>query len=158
MVAPSQGYGQGEPLHKLYDSAGLDLDQESAGVYHSSMKLNEKTAAIDRAMTALAHPTRRAILERVMQRERRITALAAPFAISLNAVSKHIRILERAGLVRRRRVWREHLVSFNPEPLQKVSAWIEKTRAFWIARLDALDDLLKAEDAAQMPHKKGKPE
>jgi DNA-binding transcriptional ArsR family regulator len=113
---------------------------------------------LDLTMSALAHPTRRAILERVMQRETRITELAEPFAMSLNAVSKHIRILERACLVRRRRVWREHLVSFNPAPLKQVSEWIEKTRAFWSARLDALEELLKAEDAAasREPLKKGK--
>ena len=93
-----------------------------------------------------------------MQTELRVTELARPFAMSLSAVSKHIRILERAGLVNRRRVWREHLVSFNSEPLEQVSAWIEKSRAFWSARLDALDDLLKTEDAAltQQRDKKGK--
>jgi hypothetical protein len=79
--------------------------------------------------------------------------------MSLAAVSKHIRVLERAGLLTRRRAWREHLVSFNSEPLEQVSAWIEKTRAFWSARLDALDELLKAQDeaAAQSSSKKGKP-
>jgi DNA-binding transcriptional ArsR family regulator len=112
------------------------------------MKLNEKQRYFDLTLTALAHPVRRAILERVIHEESRITELARPFAVSLNAVSKHIRILERAGLVSRRRVWREHLVSFNPQPLEQVSAWIEKSRAFWNARLDALDELLKAEDAA----------
>jgi DNA-binding transcriptional ArsR family regulator len=121
------------------------------------MNVNDNLGGMDLAMMALAHPTRRAILERVMRSETRITELAAPFAISLNAVSKHIRILERARLVRRRRVWREHLVSFDPEPLEQVSAWIEKTRAFWTARLDALDELLKAEDAAaKQPDKKRK--
>jgi DNA-binding transcriptional ArsR family regulator len=99
-------------------------------------------------MTALAHPVRRGILTRVMRRESRVTDLADPFSISLNAVSKHIRVLERAQLVRRRRVWREHLVSFNPAPLDEAMAWIRKTRAFWNGRLDALDALLKAEDAA----------
>src|SRR5580704_15979863 len=123
------------------------------------MKLNERQQYFDLTFTALAHPVLRAILERVMRTELRVTELARPFAMSLNAVSKHIRILERAGLVSRRRVWREHLVSFNPEPLKAVSAWIEKTRAFWSARLDALDELLKAEDAAaaQQPDQKGKP-
>ena len=108
-------------------------------------------------MNALAHPARRAILERVMKRELRVTELAKPFAMSLTAVSKHIRILERAGLVRRRRVWREQRVSFNPAPLSEASAWIEKSRAFWSARLDALDNLLKAEDAASQKPKKGQP-
>jgi DNA-binding transcriptional ArsR family regulator len=122
------------------------------------MKLNEESPQFDLTLTALAHPVRRAILERVMQAELRVTELAEPFAMSLNAVSKHIRVLEQAGLVSRRRVWREHLVSFNPEPLEQVSAWIEKSRAFWSARLDALDELLKAEDAAltQAPKEKGK--
>ena len=93
-----------------------------------------------------------------MRKEMRVTALAAPFALSLNAVSKHIRMLEGAGLVRRRARLREHLVSFTPEPLQEVSAWLEKTCAFWTARLHVLEDVLKAEDAAgQKPPKKGKP-
>ncbi len=123
------------------------------------MKLNEKSRLFDLTLVALAHPVRRAILERVMQTELRVTELAKPYTMSLAAVSKHIRVLERAGLVSRRRVWREHLVSFNSQPLEEVSEWIEKTRAFWSARLDALDELLKAEDAAQTPPpaKKGKP-
>jgi DNA-binding transcriptional ArsR family regulator len=102
--------------------------------------------ALDRSLNALAHPVRRAILERVMHREVRVTELAAPFDMSLNAVSKHIRLLEGARLVRRRRVWREHLVSFNPGPLEELSAWIEKSRAFWSPRLDALEAALRQEE------------
>ena len=70
------------------------------------MKLNDEPPEFDLTLTALAHPVRRAILERVMQTELRVTELAEPFAMSLNAVSKHIRVLEQAGLVNRRRVWR----------------------------------------------------
>jgi DNA-binding transcriptional ArsR family regulator len=124
--------------------------------YHSTDRMNEETGILDLTMTALAHPTRRAILQRVMRRESRVTELAEPFAISLNAVSKHISVLERAGLVRRRRAWREHWVSFNPVPLDEAAAWIEKTRSFWTARLDALDALLKAEDAAASPQSQRK--
>ena len=122
------------------------------------MGLNEGRY-IDRTLAALAHPVRRAILERVMQKELRVTELAEPFDMSLNAVSKHIRMLERAGLVSRRRVWREHRVAFNSKPLEQVSAWIEKTRGFWSARLDALDELLKSEDDAptQKSNTKGEP-
>jgi DNA-binding transcriptional ArsR family regulator len=98
-------------------------------------------------MTALAHPTRRAILEQLLRGETCVTELAGPFAVSLNAVSKHIRFLERARLVRRRRVWREHLVSFNPAPLEEVSAWVEKCRRFWEEKLDALEALLHEEEA-----------
>jgi DNA-binding transcriptional ArsR family regulator len=119
------------------------------------MKLNENRY-IDRTLAALAHPVRRAILERVMHKEVCVTDLAETFDMSLNAVSKHIRMLERAGLVSRRRVWREHRVSFCSRPLERVSAWIEKTRRFWSARLDALDELLKSEDApAQESRTKG---
>ena len=94
---------------------------------------------LDQTLMALADPTRRAILQRLSQGETRVTDLARPFAMSLNSVSKHIRMLERADLVRRRRAGREHLLSFNPQPLDEAAAWIETQRAFWTARLDALE-------------------
>ena len=65
--------------------------------------------------------------------------------MSLNGVSKHIRMLERANLVRRRRAGRDHFLSFNPRPLDEAADWIAIQRAFWTERLDALDALLKAE-------------
>jgi DNA-binding transcriptional ArsR family regulator len=101
---------------------------------------------LDDTLLALADPTRRAILRRLARGEARVTDLARPFAISLNAVSKHIRMLERAGLVSRRRAGREHILAFNPEPLEGAAAWIAEQRAFWTARLDALGALLEDED------------
>ncbi|MBL8543095.1 MAG: winged helix-turn-helix transcriptional regulator [Hyphomonadaceae bacterium] len=103
-------------------------------------------AALDNTMLALADPTRRAILQRLASGETRVTDLAAPFAMSLNAVSKHIRILERAHLVRRRRAGREHLLSLDPKPLDEAAAWIEQQRQFWTARLDALERALAEND------------
>ncbi|MCI0388206.1 MAG: metalloregulator ArsR/SmtB family transcription factor [Acidobacteria bacterium] len=100
---------------------------------------------LDQTLIALADPTRRAILQRLTEGETRVTELAQPFAMSLNSVSKHIRMLERANLVRRRRVGREHLLSLNPGPLNEAAAWIESQRVFWTARLNALDALLKGE-------------
>ena len=100
-------------------------------------------ANLDRTMAALADPTRRAILQRLAQGEARVTEVARPFAISLNSVSKHIRTLERARLVHRRRAGREHLLTFNPAPLDEAAAWIEAQRAFWTARLDALERELR---------------
>jgi DNA-binding transcriptional ArsR family regulator len=100
------------------------------------------TAALDHTMLALADPTRRAILQRLGAGEARVTDLAQPFAMSLNAVSKHIRILERAALVERRRSGREHVLSLNPAPLDEAAAWIEAQRAFWNTRLDALERAL----------------
>jgi DNA-binding transcriptional ArsR family regulator len=98
---------------------------------------------LDDTMLALADPTRRAILERLRRGEARVTDLAKPFRMSLNSVSKHIRVLERAKLVRRRRSGREHLLSFHGEPLADAAAWIEQQRAFWSARLDVLESLLR---------------
>ncbi len=113
---------------------------------------------LDQTLMALADPTRRAILHRLSEGESRVTELAQPFAISLNSVSKHIRVLERARLVQRRRAGREHLLSLNPEPLDRAVAWIEAQRAIWVARLDALDHLLEAEDSnLPTPKQKGTP-
>lgn len=103
-------------------------------------------ASLDETLMALADPTRRAILQRLSEGEARVTELAEPFAMSLNSVSKHIRVLERAQLVRRRRAGREHFLSINPEPLDEAAAWIAAQRAAWTARLDALDTLLQAEE------------
>lgn len=103
-------------------------------------------AALDHTLAALADPTRRAILRRLARGEARVTEVAAPFAMSLNAVSKHIRVLERARLVRRRREGREHFLAFDPKPLDAASAWIEKQRSFWNARLDALERALREDE------------
>ena len=98
--------------------------------------------ALDDTLMALADPTRRSILRRVLDGEARVTELAKPFPMSLAAVSKHILVLERAKLVQRRRVGREHFLSFNPRPLDLAAVWIDTQRALWNARLDALDELL----------------
>lgn len=103
---------------------------------------------LDRTLVALADPTRRAILERLSQGQARVTELAAPFSISLNSVSKHIRMLERAELVQRRIAGKEHLLSYNPAPLEETALWIESQRALWARRLSALDELLREEDRA----------
>jgi DNA-binding transcriptional ArsR family regulator len=99
--------------------------------------------ALDHTLAALADPTRRAILQRLRKGEARVTELAAPFEMSLNAVSKHIQVLERARLVKRRKEGREHFLSANPKPLDEVAAWVEAYRAFWAARVDALEYVLR---------------
>lgn len=110
---------------------------------------------IDQTLIALADPTRRAILKRLSEGEARVTEIAQPFGISLNAVSKHIRMLERVQLVRRRIDGREHFLAFNPKPLDETLKWMETQHAFWTARLNALDALLREEDRmAVTVHKK----
>ena len=101
---------------------------------------------LDETLLALAHPARRAILQRLSRGELRVTTLAKPFAMSLNAVSKHVRVLERARLVRRRRAGREHLLSVNLEPLEEAASWLSAQRASWTRRLDTLEAILRAED------------
>lgn len=105
-----------------------------------------QTHRLDATLLALSDPTRRAIIARLEQGETRVTDLAAPFDMSLNAVSKHIKALERADLVVRRKVGREHFLSFNPAPLDEASRWIEEKRRFWAGRLDALERALEADD------------
>ena len=113
-----------------------------------------RTTGLNDTLLALASPTRRAILERLSRGEVRVTDLAAPFSISLNSVSKHIRLLERARLVQRRVSGREHILSFNPSPLDEAAGWIETQRRLWTRRLWALDALLKEEDRAKGSRKK----
>lgn len=104
---------------------------------------------LDHTLLALADPTRRAILQRLSAGEARVTEVARPFGISLNAVSKHILILERAKLVQRRRSGREHFLSYRPEPLDAAAKWIAETRTFWAGRLDTLEQLLREEDGTK---------
>jgi DNA-binding transcriptional ArsR family regulator len=98
---------------------------------------------LDETLLALADPTRRAILARLAEGEARVTEIAAPFAISLNSVSKHIRTLERAALVRRRREGREHILALNPASLDEAADWIEGQRSLWAWRLGRLDQALQ---------------
>jgi DNA-binding transcriptional ArsR family regulator len=96
----------------------------------------------DAAFAALANATRRDILARLAGGETTVGGLADAYDMSLNAVSKHLKVLEDAGLVDRRVEWREHHIRLNPKPLREVADWLERYRAFWEQRLDALEDFL----------------
>src|SRR5213593_5052449 len=97
---------------------------------------------LSRVYAAIADPTRRAILAVLAGRELNVGSLAGRFPISFNGVSKHVKVLERAGLVRRRVRGREHWLRLRPEPLREATRWLEHYREFWDARLDALEALL----------------
>jgi DNA-binding transcriptional ArsR family regulator len=112
---------------------------------------------LDDTLVALADDTRRSILKRLAAGDARVTEIAAPFAISLNSVSKHIRILERAGLVRRRIDGRDHFLSLDPAPLDDAAAWLQRERAAWTHRLDKLEAALRADDAIEKAKLKSKP-
>lgn len=94
---------------------------------------------LDRVFAAVADPTRRAILARLQKGPATVGELARPFPVSLNAVSKHVKVLEGAGLVRRRIVGRRHFCAVEPKALDDAAAWLAYYQAFWAARLDALE-------------------
>jgi DNA-binding transcriptional ArsR family regulator len=98
---------------------------------------------LDRTFAALADPTRRSILEHLSQGDRCVTDLARPHRMSLPAVSKHLRVLEKAGLIKRRRRGRVHSLKLEAEPMKQASQWIEEYRKFWEGSLDRLDEYLK---------------
>lgn len=101
---------------------------------------------LDRVFHALSDPTRRAMLETLGEGERSVGELGRPFAMSFAAASKHVKVLERAGLVRRRICGRTHLCSIAPEPLIAAETWLRRYERFWTSRLDALEAALRAED------------
>lgn len=103
-------------------------------------------------LKAASDPTRRAILTLLAQHgPTRVTELAARFDMSLNAVSKHIKVLEAAGLVGRRTLWREHLIEVRMEPLGQIDHWFRQLRSIWDLRLQALNDILATEPSDD-PH------
>jgi DNA-binding transcriptional ArsR family regulator len=104
---------------------------------------------LDQVYGAIADPTRRAILGILAEGEINVGSLAERFPISLNGVSKHVKLLERAGLVERTVQGREHWLRLNAEPLREASVWLEHYRTFWDTRLAALEaHLLKKERGA----------
>ena len=99
---------------------------------------------LDQTFAALADPTRRAILARLARGEAAVGDLARPFAISLPAVSRHLRVLERARLIERRADAQRRLCRLRAQPLRDAAGWIERYRSFWEERLENLAALLEA--------------
>jgi len=106
------------------------------------LSFNHMVDLTDAAFAALANATRRDILSRLAAGEATVGGLADAYDMSLNAVSKHLKVLEDAGLIDRRIEWREHHIRLNPEPLRDVAEWLERYRVFWEGRLDALEHFL----------------
>jgi DNA-binding transcriptional ArsR family regulator len=104
---------------------------------------------LSQTFAALADPTRRAILERLAKGEATVTELAAPFELSLPAVSKHLKVLERAGLIVRGRNAQWRPARLDPAPLGDAAGWLESYRAFWEGRFDRLDAVLRGMQAGE---------
>src|SRR3974390_3227989 len=94
-------------------------------------------------LTAIAPPTRRAIIGQLANGPARFLDVAEPFDTALNAVTKHLKLLERAGLIERRKQGREVYISFRPEPLRQVAGWVHEYERFWNQRLDEFEDYFK---------------
>ena len=95
-------------------------------------------------LTAVSHPSRRAIIRRLAESgPARFTDIAEPFDLALNAVTKHLKLLERAGLISRERKGREVFISFHGEPLREVAAWVHEYESFWNERLDQFEQYFK---------------
>lgn len=112
---------------------------------------------LDRTFAALADPTRRRILAQLAKGEECVTNLARPHPMSLAAVSKHLIVLEKAGLVKRRRNGRVHSLKLDPKPMQEARAWIDRYRKFWEGNLDQFEkylDTLQTRETKQGDHEK----
>ena len=103
----------------------------------------EYATRLDAVFGSLADPTRRDILKRVSRKELSVSDIAKPYDLTLQAISKHLRVLERARLVRKRRRGRELFVTLSPAALKDAGAYLEKYRRFWEERLDRLEEFLK---------------
>jgi len=107
--------------------------------YKTPSRATQTSAGLDAAFSAMADPTRRAILARLALADARVTEIAGDFPVSLNAISKHIKMLERAQLVRRTVQGREHVLSLNAEAMAGAAEWIEYYRQFWENQLASLE-------------------
>ncbi|HEX2100781.1 MAG TPA: metalloregulator ArsR/SmtB family transcription factor [Candidatus Synoicihabitans sp.] len=116
--------------------------------------MRSASSDLDTTLAALASPVRRTILERLSKGDARVTEVAAPFSTSLNAISKHILVLERAKLVRRRRVGRDHFLSLDPKPFDHALQWMAAQGALWKKRLHLLDELLQEEAREAKPSRR----
>lgn len=111
--------------------------------------MDEHDSKLDLTFAALAHPTRRAMLDVLMSERVRVTDLAAKFDCSLNVASKHILSLERAGLIKREQLGREHWLNIDPKPLSGAASFVERYRKLWGNKLDRLGAYLDSMDNAE---------
>ncbi len=108
---------------------------------------------LDLTFAALADPTRRAILTRLAEGDVSVGELAKPFAMSLPAVSKHLRVLERAGLLRQDPQGRVRRCKLRAAPMREAAEWVQRYRRFWTRRLDALAKFVEAQEPKNVQHR-----
>ena len=114
--------------------------------------VESRTARLDATFHALADPTRRGMLASLALGEKSIGELAEPYKMSFAGASKHVKVLEDAGLIARRKAGRTHLISIEAKPLEEAERWLRQWEKFWSSRLDRLEALLEADKKKENPH------
>jgi DNA-binding transcriptional ArsR family regulator len=115
------------------------LTREKGLAYRYTIWCNDCMDHMSDVLTAISHPTRRAIIRQLANGPARFLDVAKPFDTALNAVTKHLKLLERAGLIERRKQGREVFISFRGEPLREVAGWVNEYERFWNERLDQFE-------------------
>lgn len=115
-------------------------------IYRSRMSLQDR---LDTTLAAIAHPARREMLARLASGDRTVSELAAPFDMSMPAISRHVKVLERAGLITQHRDAQFRRCTLNVEPLMEIASWTDQYREIWHARFDKMEQCLKAESGEQ---------
>jgi DNA-binding transcriptional ArsR family regulator len=158
-MAPRQAHGLPALTQDVCQKRHHEVLNHMVDNFHAYVILNhmvvQNSASLDRVFHALADPTRRAMLRSLASGQRTISELAAPFSMSFAGASKHVRVLEAAGLVRRGVEGRSHVCRLDPAPLAAANDWFHFYERLWTEQFDALDALLKAEDAATQSLKEG---
>lgn len=103
---------------------------------------NQRSAALDGCFHALSHPLRRKILDRLVQGPATVGAVSGDFRVAAPTISKHLGVLEDAGLLKRERIGRDHILTLDPAPLRGATSWMSRYQRFWDERLDALEELV----------------
>jgi DNA-binding transcriptional ArsR family regulator len=152
----SKKRGTGSTWDSLKIFEGLTRDADRAMLNHMVNYSSPRTgtAGLDMTFGALADPTRRAMLARLSHGPASVSELGAPYEMSLPAVSKHVRVLERAGLIARRKIGRTHVCQLLPSSMKTAAEWIETYRSFWDTQLDSLESFLVTRPPKQFANRK----
>ena len=123
----------------LAETLGRAVRAKNGLALHYTIWCNVGMDHLSDVLTAISHPTRRAIIGQLANGPARFSDIAEPFDTALNAVTKHLKLLERAGLIERRKQGREVIISFRGEPLREVADWMNEYERFWNERLDQFE-------------------
>jgi DNA-binding transcriptional ArsR family regulator len=140
---------RGGEIHLQYGDTPNECEGREKFATHYTLWCNDFMDQLTDVFTAISHPTRRAIIGRLAAGPARFTDIAEPFDTALNSVTKHLKLLERAGLIERRKLGREVFISFRAEPLRQVAGWVHEYERFWNTKLDEFEQYFKGKKAGE---------